>query len=1836
MAIVLTLLSSQFVDNVPEDGFADVGEQIEYTFSLENDGFTDLTGITFSNPRIVISGFDGNLAAGEIKTVTGRYTLDVTDVDNAEVTIVQSANAGPLTSNLANDTEGLAIKASLAVEKTALRIENTNGNTVTGDAGDRVIYRLDVRNTSPRPVVNVTLEDIPSTSPGSSVLLTGLNAQGGLDSNGTASGEYRYLITQSDLNSIATGQSIFNTASAKAFTSTGKELTATSTITITLPLQPNFTIVKIAGDVRDAADSGEFIDVNQDGVIDTRDRIKYTYQFTNTGNLPLSNIQGFDDRGVPGGPEQTLVFTPGTLAPGQTATATYEAPVTQLFLDRGSLTNTVRATATPLGRLQPLDFKRDNERVTITNTPNINVTKLANPILINNAKVGDLVQYSYTLNNPGPVSLLNVNLVDDNGTPGVTTDDVTINAIGTFRNGVQITGAPGLTTGLTDIDGDGQVDDLAVGATTNATYTGALTQAAIDKGFVTNIVVGTGTDRRGRTVTDQDTATVTIDAPPKINVTKVANPTSITNPTVGAPIQYSYTLTNPGPVSLLNVNLVDDNGTPGVTTDDVTIDATGSFRNGIQIAGASGLTTGLTDIDGDGQVDDLAVGATTTATYTGNLTQAIIDRGFVTNIVVGKGTDSKGNTVTDNATANVIVQGQSQIDVTKAANPTAIANAKVGDPIEYSYTLKNPGPVTLFNVNLVDDNGTPGITTDDVTINATGTFRNGIQIAGAPGLTGGLTDLDNDGAADDLAVGATTTATYTGTVTQKALEDGFLNNVVVGSGVDPRGNTVTDNAPASVTLNAPPKINVTKVANPLIIPNPTVGAPIQYTYTLTNPGPVNLLNVNLVDDNGTPGLLTDDVTINAIGTFRNNAQIVGAPGLTGGLTDIDGDGQIDDLAVGATTNATYTGALTQAAIDEGSVTNIVVGKGTDSKGNTVTDNATAKVTLGNTPRIDVTKVANPTSINNAKVGDPITYTYTLTNPGPVTLFNVNLVDDNGTPGLLSDDVTIDARGAFRNGVQIAGAPGLTGGLTDLDNDGAADDLAVGATTNATYTGTVTQKSLEDGFLNNVVVGRGVDSRGNPVTDDAPASVTLNALPKITVTKAANPIVIPNPTVGAPIQYTYTLTNPGPVNLLNVNLVDDNGTPGLLTDDVTIDAIGTFRNNVQIAGAPGLTGGLTDIDGDGQIDDLAVGATTNATYTGALTQAAIDEGSVTNIVVGKGTDSKGNTVTDNATAKVTLGNTPRIDVTKAANPILITNAKVGDPVTYTYTLTNPGPVSLFNVNLVDDNGTPSFVTDDVTINATGTFRNGAQIVGAPGLTGGLTDLDNDGAADDLAVGATTNATYTGALTQKALDDGFVTNIVTGKGTDSKGTPVTDTATAKVDVTKPSTPPKLKLVKTAGAIQNHDCDPNPTPGDTVTYTYEITNLGEVPVYNLILQDDNGTPNLTTDDFTIAIQGLETLDATGTLNDLGVGKKAVGYYTKTLTAEDICNCYFTNVGTVTGSGANGQTVTAQDDETIVFCPPSIHLEKCAELDLGADCLANPGDVIKYKFRVTNTGGIPLNTIAIDDPFLQSKNVAITFAKDVTTLKPGESVEAFATYKITQADIDHAKVYNKATVYGNPFYGDPKTRNDDVKDHDDATVCIPQHAKVHVDKVTVYGNQRGDGLHIPVGGDFYWEYKIVNKGNVSLRGIELTDHLAQNLSSRNIINRGNNDDVLDVGETWTYRFAGKAQKGEQCSDGQLKAYYKDCDGHKQYVHGKDWSSYTGKHPEPICPPDPCEPQKQSGTLPQNVVNKVVDYLKTWKHSNSQQWNGSTQQQIADKLQEHFSGQQLHFSVSTPKSPLC
>jgi uncharacterized repeat protein (TIGR01451 family) len=1199
---------------------------------------------------------------------------------------------------------------------------------------------------------------------------------------------------------------------------------------------------------------------------------------------------------------------------------------------------------------------------------------------------------------------------------------------------------------------------LAPGESVKITSNYTIKAEDLDAGQVENSATAIGTANDGTTVTAVGSNIQGYNVQAGLDLTKVADAILDTNGSgrvdAGDTIRYQYTVTNNSPRTALNLELVDDNGTLTDPSDDVTLPL-----------------TGLTNEDGGATANDLRIDGKATAFYDYTIKQADIDRGFVRNNAVASGV-TRDNVLIDGSESRTVnfnrIPG---IEVVKTAGPISDTNGdgvdSLGDQIQYNYIVTNTGNVTLTNVTLIDDNGT-ATTADDVPITLTKTT---------------------------LAPNESTTGTFTGQLTQAAIDAGQLTNIATATGTTPPGTsprTVTDTDTETVVPTAAPEIDLVKTAGDIVNTNGNTlvgdaGDTVIYSYIVKNTGNVTLSNVTVKDDNGTPGDASDDFLV------------------TLGLTTLQ-PGQ-------STTGQSASVPLTQQDVDTGSVTNIAIATGQPPRGNPVTDDAQAIVTTNLPGQIQLRKTAGAiVDVNSNKIfgdaGDTVTYSYEVTNIGPVTLNNLVLRDDNGTVADLSDDFNVTL---------------------------AATLLAPGAsTTGQSAPIPFTQSKVDAGTVTNTAKVTGTDPKGNSVEDTDTATVTLNTPGEIKLQKTAGAIVDANNNqiigdAGDTVIYSYEVTNPGPVTLSNLVLRDDNGTPTDLLDDFNV----TLGSTTLVPGA----------------------STTGQSNPIPFTQAKVDAGSVTNIAKVTATDPKGNSLIAEDEATVPISLPPEIAITKTAGAIVDANnngfvGDVGDTVVYSYTVTNTGRVSLLDVVLNDDNGTPSDSSDDFSVT----------------LSGQISDL-NGNLIPDLEVGnVATGQSVPIALSATDIAAGEVTNIAKVTATDSRGNPVTAQDEATVGIPRPK-PPEIKLVKTAGEIQNHDCDPHPSPGDTVKYTYEVTNIGEIPLFNLKLIDDNGTPSILSDDFEIKIEGLADLDQDGQFKDLAAGDKAVGYYTKTLTAEDICNCIFTNVGTVEGFSSTGEKATASDAETIVFCPPDIQLEKCAELDLGCDHVLNAGDVVNYYFQVKNTGKIALDEIFIDDPMLAQKNVTIEFTNNVTSLNPGECVDAFATYQITQADIDAGLLHNIATVYGNPSYGDPNDRSDDVTSTAKAFLCLPQHAEICLDKVTVYGNQKGEHLHIPAGSAISWEYAVTNKGNVSLRDIALSDQLTGAISSSRIVSRSLNDDaVLDVGETWVYKVFGTAISDEYCSDGSVTGYYTDCDGNRQSASSTDWNKYIGYQPQSQC----------------------------------------------------------------------
>ncbi len=967
----------------------------------------------------------------------------------------------------------------------------------------------------------------------------------------------------------------------------------------------------------------------------------------------------------------------------------------------------------------------------------------------------------------------------------------------------------------------------------------------------------------------------------------------------------------------------------------------------------------------------LSPGQSTTVEVDYILTAADIDLGQVDTTTEVTGT-AGGNAASSGPISDSEALAQtSVINLTKTLNNNqsyqdANGNGRpdVGEITQYNYTVTNSGNTSLFNVTL-RDLGLPSDPNDTVIVPLIG-----------------LSDLDGDGQADDLSAGTTATGSYNYVLTQATLDTGTFLGTAETEGMPP-GSDLALPASGSVLVNLPqrPNFEIVKTAGTLrdaadggeftdLDGNGIdAGDLVNYRYTFTNTGNVTLNTVTLVDDNGTPGDTSDDVAIALDQTT---------------------------LLPGETATGSYQQVLTQATIDTGTLTNIVTGTAKDPKNRQLApqqDTETVAIageaaftllkTAGTVP--DAADAGEFTDVdgNGIDAGDWVNYSYAFTNMGAVTLSNVALIDDNGTPADTSDDVTIVLD-------QTTLAPG---------------EMATG-----TYQRELTQADIDAGSLTNIVTGTAEDPNDDPLppkTDEE--TVVVEGTPAFTLLKTAG--TVPDAAdageftdvdgngidAGDLVNYSYTFTNTGAVTLSNVALIDDNGTPTDTSDDVTIVLDQTT---------------------------LAPGESATGTYQRELTQADIDAGSLTNIVTGTAEDPNGNPLlpqTDEET--VSIVGTPDFAIAKtagtvkdAADPGEFTDVDgngidAGDLVNYSYTFTNTGSVTLNNVELVDDNGTPADTSDDVVVT-----------------------LDKT----TLTPGEVATGTYQHELTQADIDAGSLTNIVTGTAEDPDGnvlTPKTDEETVTL-----AKPPAIELVKTAGAITdtNHDCFV--AAGDEVTYTYVVTNSGPVDLFNLVLTDDNGTPADPLDDFEVRLTtGLSDLDGDGAVDDLASGGSANGTYVKTLSQADFDGGTFTNIGTVTGEGPQGQPVEATDPETIDLSTAgaAILLEKNGHLDVGADCVVTPGDVVTFTFKVTNSGARGFDGVAIADNI---PGLSPIQWQSALPLNPGESRWGTATYAITAEDIAWGRVVNVATVYGNVIGNDLGDRSDDLVDIDNTWIEFPQ----------------------------------------------------------------------------------------------------------------------------------------------------------------------------------------------------
>jgi uncharacterized repeat protein (TIGR01451 family) len=228
---------------------------------------------------------------------------------------------------------------------------------------------------------------------------------------------------------------------------------------------------------------------------------------------------------------------------------------------------------------------------------------------------------------------------------------------------------------------------------------------------------------------------------------------------------------------------------------------------------------------------------------------------------------------------------------------------------------------------------------------------------------------------------------------------------------------------------------------------------------------------------------------------------------------------------------------------------------------------------------------------------------------------------------------------------------------------------------------------------------------------------------------------------------------------------------------------------------------------------------------------------------------------------------------------------GGSVTYTYKVTATGNVPLNDVSVSDNKCSPvSYVSGDA---------------------------NHD---DFLDLSEEWTFTCTTTITETT------TNVGTATGSDGEDK-VSDTDEATVTVEQPVLAAAIHIEKTVAPLSI-------PPGGTteVTYTYVVSNTGDLPLTNVAVTDDNGTPNNHSDDFGVDCP-----------------KTALAVDESMTCTADVSGTEVTTTNIATASGTAGETtVSDTDDATVTVTTPGGGVE--AETDVPTapqtDAISSTGD--------------------------------------------------------------------------------------------------------------------------------------------------------------------------------------------------------------------------------------------------------------------------------------------------------
>ncbi|UCH88340.1 MAG: DUF11 domain-containing protein, partial [Thermoplasmata archaeon] len=403
--------------------------------------------------------------------------------------------------------------------------------------------------------------------------------------------------------------------------------------------------------------------------------------------------------------------------------------------------------------------------------------------------------------------------------------------------------------------------------------------------------------------------------------------------------------------------------------------------------------------------------------------------------------------------------------------------------------------------------------------------------------------------------------------------------------------------------------------------------------------------------------------------------------------------------------------------------------------------------------------------------------------------------------------------------------------------------------------------------------------------------------------------------------------------------------------------------------------------------------------------------------------------------IDFGNAPEapdIEVVKTGDR---TEVHVDDIITYTINVTNTGLTTLSNVYVYDD------LTDT-------TYYKSAYT-----------------SSDKLDPNDSWQFTFT--YTIQSSDDDPLNNTVTAYGTDPFETEVTDSDSWSVNILHPA----INIVKT-GPAEAHE-------GDTITYTYTVTNTGDTPLKDVSVTDDKA--------------GTATYQSGDTDLDGWLDQTETWIFTAIYTVPTNSSDPLVNVGTATGKDKLNKQVSDTDSWSVDILHPGINIVKTGPAE------AHEGETITYTYTVTNTGDCPLKEVTVTDDKAGNATYQSGDTDNDNWLDQTETWIFTATYTVPTVSLD--PLVNIATATGK----DNLDRQ--VSDTDSWSIDL-LHPAINIVKTGPTQAHEGDTIT--------YTYTVTNTGDCPLKDVIVTD----NKAGTAIYQSGDtdNDNWLDLNETWIF----------------------------------------------------------------------------------------------------------------------